>query len=149
MIVSDIIISIKMSTATHYHCYLTFSKSFVMNFNQVCFWPPLGFFDDFCASLSAFFAGLLVSVGGFRTRALQQTPINRYSVVSFIIRSADSLTDYSAGVKLVNESGGVKFFDYPGVVKCYDYPISPLLRFFRCSHIHRLSGKCKKSRFSS
>ena len=34
-------------------------------------------------------------------RAVQQRPINRYSVISSIIRSADSLTDYS-GVKLVD-----------------------------------------------
>ena len=32
------------------------SKSFVINFNQVCSWPPLGFSDNFCASLYAFFA---------------------------------------------------------------------------------------------
>ena len=44
MIVCDIIIS--------------FFRSFAINFNQVCFRPPLGFFDDFSASLSAFFAGV-------------------------------------------------------------------------------------------
>ena len=34
--------------------------------------------------------------------AIQQRPISRYSVISFRIRSADSLTDYSRGVKLVD-----------------------------------------------
>ena len=58
MIVCDIIISIKMSTTTYYHCYFYFSKSFVSNFNHVCFWHPQGFFDDFCASLSACFVGV-------------------------------------------------------------------------------------------
>ena len=67
-------------------------------------------------------------------RAVQQRPINRYSVFSFSTRSVDSLTDYSGGVKLIDYSGGVKFFDYPGVVKCYDYLICRLLRFFGCSH---------------
>ena len=32
-------------------------------------------------------------------RAVQQRPINRYSVISFSIRSADSLTDYSIILK--------------------------------------------------
>ena len=52
---------------------------------------------------------------------MQPRPIIRYSITSFSIRSTDSLTDYSGGVKLVDLSGGVKFFDYPGVVKCFDY----------------------------
>ena len=54
-------------------------------------------------------------------RAVQQRPINRYSVISSSIRSADSLTDYSGEVKLVDYLGGVKLFDYPGVVKYFDY----------------------------
>ena len=36
------------------------------------------------------------------TRAVQQRTINRYSIISFSIQSADSLTDYSGGVKLVD-----------------------------------------------
>ena len=55
--------------------------------------------------------------------AVQQRPINQYSVISFSIRSADSLTDYSGGVKLVDSSVVVKFFDYPGVVKYFNYPV--------------------------
>ena len=47
-------------------------------------------------------------------RAVQQRPINRYSVVSFSIRSADSLTDYL---------GVVSFTGYPVSVKNFDYSI--------------------------
>ena len=56
----------------------TFSKSFVINFNQACFQPPLGFFDDFCASLSAFFAGVF---SGRRKRCPYQV---RFSAVYFV-----------------------------------------------------------------
>ena len=62
------------------------------------------------------------------TRAVQQRPINRYSVISFRIRSADSLSEYS---------GGVKSVDYPGVVKYFDCPVKST------SSILRL--KCKQS----
>ena len=55
--------------------------------------------------------------------AVQQRLINIYSFISFSIRSADSPTDYSGGVKLIDSSGGIKFLDYPGVVKYFDYPV--------------------------
>ena len=46
--------------------------------------------------------GFLLALVLCSGRAVQQRPINRFSVISFSIRSADSLTDYSGGVKLID-----------------------------------------------
>ena len=59
--------------------------------------------------------------------AVHRRSINRYSVISFSIRSLDSQNDYSGGVKFFDCQGVVKFFDsfdYPFVVTFSDYTVS-------------------------
>ena len=62
-----------------------------------------------------------------QTRAVHRRSINRHSVISYSIRSADSQNDCSVGVKVFDFLGLVKFFEsfyYPFVVMFSNYPVS-------------------------